>query len=529
MKLIRSLLLAGIATGMCSTALYAADYYVLAAKPGPVAGTPLAVIALQASTKADATRLQTNVNQRGNTAGKWVSVGQKTAVADAGTATISTLSGTGTAAASTAGSSPAVTTAAASTAGSSLAVTTSAVVAPVAAPAAGTTYNSFGALVQSGKLVGGDRVFLMDGYHGPMNIRDMTFASPVTIAAMPGKTAQVDSIEVFNSSNLVFQDLKVWPTNIASGNIALVRAFGGSSNLVFKNLDVRSASDAGNYLQWSLATWTANKRGGFLVDGANISIIGNRVTGTYQAIFSLGKNALVEKNIVDGFAGDGMRALGDFSTVRGNKVQNCHHIGGNHDDGFQSFSRSASGQSGGGTVYNLTIENNKFYEWNASVPNSIGCQLQGIGMFDGMYENVVIRNNVISVSAYHGLTVAGGRNVVISNNTVVHPKGLTGSSPWIRIAPHKNGTSPTDVTVANNTANAVKVYPNAARRIVVANNIVVVNATAEFTSLAKQDFTLLPTAKSANAGSAVYATPFDIAGVPRPKGTGPDAGAYESQ
>ena len=81
----------------------------------------------------------------------------------------------------------------------------------------------------------------------------------------------------------------------------------------------------------------------------------------------------------------------------------------------------------------------------------------------------------------------------------------------------------------NNAANAVKAYANATRRIVVANNIVVVNAASEFTSVAKQDFTLLPTAKSANAGSAAYATPLDILGVPRPKGAGPDAGAYESQ
>ncbi len=502
MKLMRTLLTAGLVSGLCSTALYAADFYVTAIKSGPVAGTPLAVVALQASTNTSPTRLKTNVNQRGNTAGKWVSVGQAPAVTAplpvTGTATTAKLA-------------------------------TNMALPALAVPVAGATFASFGALMQSGKVQGGDRIFLLDGYHGPINVRDKNFTSAVTIAGMPGATAQLDSIEVVNSANLVFRDLKVWATSISSGGIATVRAYGGAHDIVFTNLDVRSVADAGNYMSWSLASWKANTRGGFLVDGNKISIVGNRLTGTRHAIISMGDNALIEKNIIDGFAGDGMRALGDFSTVNGNKLQNCFHIDANHDDGFQSFSRGPSGQAGAGVVYNLTIENNKIYEWNSPSANPLRCTLQGIGMFDGLYENVMIRNNIIAVSNYHGITVSGGRKVVITQNTVVHPLGLAGSSPWIRISPDKDGTSPTDVMVANNTVNGLKVNPNAARRVAIANNIVVTKAATEFTSVSKQDYTLLTTAKSANAGNVQYATPVDIMGVPRPKGTAPDAGAYESQ
>jgi hypothetical protein len=64
---------------------------------------------------------------------------------------------------------------------------------------------------------------------------------------------------------------------------------------------------------------------------------------------------------------------------------------------------------------------------------------------------------------------------------------------------------------------------------VVVNNIVVTNPATEFTSIKNQDYTLLATAKSANAGTPTYATPVDIMGVARPKGKAPDAGAYESQ
>ena len=346
MKLIRTLLLAGIATGMCSTALYAADYYVLAATPGAVAGTPLAAISLQASTTVKPTRLQTNVNQRGNTAGKWVSVGQ---------ATVSTSSTV----------TPSLTPTSLAT--DTTAVTTS---AALAAPAAGTTFNSFDALEQTGKLQGGDRVFLRAGYHGPLSVNGLNFTTPVTIAGMPGETAHVESLNVLSSSNLVFRDLKVWAMSANAGSAALVRTYPGTNNITFTNLDVRSTADAVNYLQWSLTTWRANKRSGFLLNGDRISVIGNRVTGAYNTIISQGKNALVENNIIDGFAGDGMRALGDFSTVRGNKVQNCHDTDATHDDGFQSYSRGANGSTGTSTVFNLTLENNKIYEWNASVPRS---------------------------------------------------------------------------------------------------------------------------------------------------------------
>lgn len=505
MNLFRTLLVAGFSTGLCSTAIHAADYYVMPAQPGPVAGTPLAAISLQA-TKTSPSRLQTNVNQRGNTAGKWVVVGEAPKASTMSTGAVALAAVAPVASPNPTGGLP-----------------------PLAAPQPGTTYNSFAALLQAKVLQGGDRVFLMAGYHGPLSVSNQKFGSPVTVSQMPGQTAQVDSIMVTASSNLVFRDFKVWATSPNAGTGPMIRTFNGDSDITFANLDVRSVASAGNYLQWTLADWLANSRGGFLIDGSRISVIGNRVTGARHAILAGADHALVENNIIDGFADDGMRALGDFTTVRGNKVQNCHHISANHDDGLQSYSRGPNNTTGTSTVFNLTIENNKIFEWNAPVPNIVPCKLQGIGMFDGMFENLVIRNNLVVVSHYHGITVAGARKAIIANNTVVNPKGIKGDAPWIKIAAHKNGTPPTDVMVANNTVNALKVNVNATRRVATANNVVITNATAEFVSVAKQDFSLLPGAKSANAGAPAYATPADIAGVPRPKGKGPDAGAYESQ
>ena len=526
MTLTKHLLLAGIAIGLPTPAVHAADYYVSPAQPGAVAGAPLAAISLQATVNIKRFVSQT---VGGKTVGKWIIVGQTTVNNSATTPTAPTApsktSETAPSTGSTGTSTTGTSTTGTSTTGTST-TGTSGSTAP--APQTGSTYPSLGALLQSGRVTGGDRIFLLAGSHGPLNIKDVNFTAPVTIAEMPGQTAQVDAIQIVNSSNLVFQNLSVWATSPNAGNSPVIRSYGGAHDLTFTNLDVRSAADAGTYVGWNLATWNAHKRGGFLVDGNNIKVIGNRVTGTYFALFALGNNALVQNNIIDGWAGDAMRVTGNGSTVRGNKAQNCFHIDANHDDGLQAAS-AAPGGWGSGTLDSVTIENNKIYEWNATQTNALRCKLQGIGMFDGQYSNIVIRNNVIAVSNWHGIAVAGGHHVTISENTVVNPRGIVGDAPWIKIAASKTGVAPTDVMVANNTTNAVKVVANTTNRVATANNIVVKNFLTEFTAPAQQNYTLLPTAQSANAAAIAYATKTDILGVPRPKGKGPDAGAYESQ
>ena len=40
-----------------------------------------------------------------------------------------------------------------------------------------------------------------------------------------------------------------------------------------------------------------------------------------------------------------------------------------------------------GPVTGMTVENNTFIEWNSPVVNPLRCALQGIGFFDGPYQN----------------------------------------------------------------------------------------------------------------------------------------------
>lgn len=590
MKLARSLALLGMSTALAGSQALAADYFVQAITPGAVSGTPLAVISLQSSGDGTPAAVVPPVQvlaKQSERIGKWVKarkekgseetlpevgtsdgeavpaapemsgsdgnaevassgdaglseggddIGSEGTTAESATFGESATASTDTSADTTGTTTSPVTTSPTTTTTTTTAPTTTAPTTTLVAPATTTgaavppgaqIWKNFGSLMSSGKVTGGDRIFLLDGYHGQILVRDKKFTSTVTIAPAAGAVAHADSVLVMNSSNVHIQGLKVWPRSSNAGNGALVRTYSSASNIAFTGLDVRGIATAGNYSSWTATDWNNYQRTGFQVDGPNITVARSRVTGIFNGIIMLGKNALLEANIVDGFSGDGMRALGDNSVVRGNKVQNCHQVNASHTDAFQAWTNGPTGKVGTGTLRNLIIEDNKIFEF-VGTRSPIACKLQGISLFAGVYDNFVIRNNVVSTTAYHGITIAGGQNSQIVNNTVIHAFGTAGVYPWIRVSGNRDGRPSLNMTVANNMTTSMKVKADPTKGIVAANNVVVTSASAEFAGLSQQDFNLRSGSKGVDAGAAALAPKDDIVGAARPKGKAPDAGAYEN-
>ncbi|MGB3279332.1 MAG: right-handed parallel beta-helix repeat-containing protein, partial [Pseudorhodobacter sp.] len=496
MKLVRKLVIAGLTSALCSNVAYAADYYVSPQVAGAVSGTPLAAISLRGQ------RIRSNVTTTTRKSERWKSsprVTTTTTTEPTTTVTEEPVVTTSPEPSVAEVDEPVVSTVNDDEETASPSPTPTPTSSPTPTTSGSTTYASLADLVNSGVLVPGDRVFLKGGRHGLLRVNGMNFTAPVTISGAPGEVAQVEGIEVAYSSNVIIQDLKVWRSDPSVTTMTMVRGYSNASDITFTNLDIRAAADSPDYLSWNFAKWDSNKRNGVSIEGPRMSVIGNRVTGVYFGISASGPYALIENNIIDGFSGDGMRALGDNSIIRGNKVQNCFIIDTNHPDGFQSWSRNASGQAGAGTLYNLRIENNKIYEWNHSVSNPLQCGLQGIGMFNGMFENVTITNNVISVSSYHGISVYGAKNLVISQNTVATKSSSRQGLPWIMVGWNGfDGKAPVNVMVANNIANSYDVPESSTNNVHAINNTTVTNAATEFVSPTTNDFTLLPTAKAAN-------------------------------
>lgn len=393
---------------------------------------------------------------------------------------------------------------------------------PAADGSEASPWRSVGAALKVAK--GGDTILLMDGLHGGIKIYNIAFESPVTIRSMNGKKARLEWILLQGATrNYVFSDLSIWPSNIDYiERRILIETNSSVADVTFDGLDIRSVSDASSYPSWTLEQWKKRSLNGILTRGPRTQVTNSQVTGIGFGIQMLGNDSLMANNSVSGFSGDALRALGQSNIVRNNTVTDCVQINANHADGFQSWKQTVA-------VEGLVLDSNKILEWSNSKSSALRCKLQGIGLFDGPYDNLVIQNNVVAVSsgAYHGISVYGARKAKIVNNTVVAASGNPASAPWLGVFPHKSGSPSTDVIVANNVAMSFKGTSNPTNRVVSAANSVITYPARVFSDV--MSFNYIPTVASGfiDTGNMTYASKADIRGISRPLAKGPDRGAFE--
>jgi hypothetical protein len=402
-------------------------------------------------------------------------------------------------------------------------------VAPLGAAVSGTPdgtekspFPSLIVALKSGVITGGDTLLLLDGVYGDVKIEaNAAFDDPVTIMPKNGKAAHFDSIELGkNTRNLILRNLSVWPRDPATAKGKLVFASRSTSYITIDGFDIRSERDAGNYMQWDAARWEARKYMGVHLQGPHSLVIRTKATGVYHGIV-VGEDSQIIDSIVDGFNGDGMRAF-SRSVVRGNRISNSVDTDDNHDDGFQSFPTR-----GTTVVTGLVLDSNTIIEWTGRPDHPLRDNLQGIGLFDGFYDNLTIVNNVVAVSHTHGISVYGTRGARIINNTVVNIRDLTLGTPRINIKNHKNGSPSQDVLVANNLAMSVGGTASELNRIVFRSNSAIGKPSMVFEN--PTGFNFLPKVSSGFIDTAdpAVAPGTDIIGTKRPSGAGPDRGAYE--
>lgn len=366
-----------------------------------------------------------------------------------------------------------------------------------------------------GKAVAGDVLLLADGEHGAIDLSAPNFAAKVTIRAEHAGKAHADSILVRSGSNLFIAGLAVWPSNPQAHGSSHVTASAATSRITFSSLDVRGGQDAANWPAWSKDEWLRRAAHGVWLEGPNSVVQYSRFTGVRFGITILGPDSRASWNEVNGFAGDGIRGQGQRGVYRGNLIQNCVSIDENHADGFQAHTTPDRPISG------IVLDRNRFLEWTLG-PHALRCGLQGIGMFDGWYDNLTITNNIVAVSNGHGIMVMGARKASIWHNTAVTANGLPAKWPWIDVHPLKNGSPSVDVILANNVGMDIG-QPKPG--VTVIGNSRISDPRTFFADMR----TYVPTQASGFIGAAdpAYSTPKDTYGKTRVGA--PDRGAVEAQ
>ena len=293
----------------------------------------------------------------------------------------------------------------------------------------------------------GDKLLLAPGDYGAVEISGSGGVPPLLVEpadpALP--PPRLSSLRVRGLGSVHLKGLLVEGGD-RRREVPLVRIDAAAAGVRLEGLTIRSAED---HAGWSEEDWRTRARDGILARGAGVEIAGNRLSTVKHGITVLGPGARVTGNEIDGFAGDAIRGLGNSALYEGNRIANCFKVDATHVDGFQSWSRGADGKVGTGTVRDVVLRGNTIL--NHTGPRGpLTCHLQAISLFDGMFENWLIENNLVETDMWHGITVAGGVDVRVLGNTVQNIGPFPPGPPGIRVGAHKDGRPGGDNLIGNN-------------------------------------------------------------------------------
>lgn len=303
------------------------------------------------------------------------------------------------------------------------------------------------------KIKAGDTIFLRSGRYGELSINQYYNASHIFLTADQGHIPLFSNISIRSSSRWTLVGLSVNSSSFgatAFTNLISLESHnytGPIHSITVNGCSVKTVSNSGN---WSRSDWDTKAKSGIRVDGTNMKISNNSLTNVNFGISVSASHSLIERNSITNFAGDGMRGLGDYTVFQYNTIKNCYDVNDNHDDGFQSWSRGSDGKVGTGTVKGITLRGNTII--NYEDPNQpFRGTLQGIGCFDGMFDDWIVEKNIVKVDHWHGISLYGARNSIIRDNIVTDPNGRANiGPPWIMLNTHKNGTPSSNSLVSCN-------------------------------------------------------------------------------
>ena len=360
----------------------------------------------------------------------------------------------------------------------------------------------------------GDTIVLLSGYHGTPQIKTKNSGFVVIIAGK-GASPLLGRVQFNNASHWVLSGVQVNPAlGDVAGNAAIVNIT-GSDHIVVRDCDIVSTDE-------KITTWSRDD----LRDNTKIyngissrsskeclfedNRIRNVKTGV--TLFSNANSNIVRGCLIEYITGDGVHMLSDGCVMKYNTIQNFLQVYTNdewHYDFVQSWSVGADSKVGTGVVKDLQIRGNYFLTHKDDNQPFKMAGVQGIGFFDGMFENLLIENNMIITNHWHGISVYGAINCNIVNNTVVKRDNGDTMRPWIGVFNHKNGTPPAGNFIRNNIS--PNLSGNSSGRVAENNiQISVDQYTTYFKDPAAFDFHLKASSPAIDKGTTTMAPSIDF-------------------
>lgn len=304
-----------------------------------------------------------------------------------------------------------------------------------------------------GKVHAGDVIYLMSGNHGnvslPYNTKNTDF---IFIEAAPNQTPVLDGLTVYGGDKWVIRGLTIQKHD---GGLYYILARMYSDNLIFTGNTLQSQADVS---AWTPDDWLKSATYKALnFTGTCATITDNTVKNIRFGISIDGSKIQLGNNVIDSFADDAIDFTSGDTVISHNRITNHYGLIAsdiNHNDGIQGWTLP------GVTLQsNVLIDSNLVFESTGTYPAIPIIQtagpadnMQGISIFDGIWSNVTVTNNIVSVSDNHGLSMYGTSNLLIANNTVGRRSPSQSIDTWLGVFAAKSGGNPTNVVVRNNIA-----------------------------------------------------------------------------
>jgi len=362
----------------------------------------------------------------------------------------------------------------------------------------------------------GDTVFLRNGYHGQIDISGVNNSDYITIEAQAGHSPGINRVSFTNSSRFIIRGLEISPelasTYSPASNVDIEE---GNDDIILENNNIYSVQDTSS---WTASQWNAlTPHHAIEIQSPNIVVRNNTLKNVGFGILITGNNALIEYNVIENIAADGMQVNADNVTIQFNTLKNFYEVSENHDDAIQSWSFGEVHENvvlRGNYVISRTADETNPLVGTAGTPMGIGGTSTG-----GVYRGWLIENNIVLVPHYHGIRLRDAIDSTIVNNIVFDTSGEYPT--WITL-----GDNGQNSVIRNNMALS---YGSSGTNITRSNNIVIgdYGADALFNDWRNRDMTHNPGSPAIDAGTSQDAPSVDILGTSRPQGSSFDIGAYE--